>query len=95
VACGTESTKATPAASNFFDVRDITRSTESEEKWFHTNVAKVLYLAKRVRPECLTAIAFLTTRVQKCDIDDLAKLRRLLGYVRFTRARRIVLQVGG
>jgi hypothetical protein len=90
-----ESTRATPTASNLIDVRDITRATESEGKWFHINVAKVLYLAKRVRPECLTAVAFLTTRVQKCDIDDLAKLGRLLGHVRFTRARRIVLQVGG
>ena len=93
--CGVESKRATPAASNLFDVRDTTRATESEGKWFHTNVAKVLYLAKRVRPECLTAVAFLTTRVQKCDIDDLAKLRRLLGYIRFTRDRGIVLQVGG
>jgi hypothetical protein len=49
-------------------------------RWFHTHVAKLLYLAKRVRPEMLTAISFLTTRVQACDQDDLAKLRRALGY---------------
>jgi hypothetical protein len=54
----------------------------------------MLYLAKRVRPECLTAVSFLTTRVQKCDIDDLAKLRRVLGYLKATQERGIVLRVG-
>ena len=54
----------------------------------------MLYLAKRVRPECLTAVAFLSTRVHECDIDDLAKLRRLLGYVLGTRDRGIVFDIG-
>jgi predicted lactoylglutathione lyase len=92
--CGVETTRATPAASVLFDVRDAPKSTESESKWFHTYVAKVLYLAKRARPECLTAVAFLSTRVAVCDIDDLAKLRRLLGYIKLTRDRGIVLRVG-
>ena len=47
-----------------------------------------------VRPECLTAVAFLSTRVHECDIDDLAKLRRLPGYVLGTRDRRIVFDIG-
>ena len=67
---------------------------EAKAKWFHTHVAKILYLAKRVRPECLTAVAFLSTRVAAPDIDDLAKLRRLLGYIRLTRTRGIMLRVG-
>ncbi len=89
-----ETTKVTPATSVLFDIRDDPRATESEAKWFHTHVAKILYLAKRVKPECLTAVAFLSTRVTKSDIDDLAKLRRLLGYIRHTRTRGIVLRVG-
>jgi hypothetical protein len=92
--CGVETTKVTPAASVLFDVRDALKATEDEAKWFHTHVAKILYLAKRVRPECLTAVAFLSTRVAAPDIDDLAKLRRLLGYIRLTRTRGIVLKVG-
>jgi predicted lactoylglutathione lyase len=92
--CGVEMTKVTPAASALFDVRDAPKATEDEAKWFHTHVAKILYLAKRVRPECLTAVAFLSTRVAAPDIDDLAKLRRLLGYIRLTRTRGIVLKVG-
>lgn len=92
--CGVETTRATPASSSLFSVRDAQRASEPESVWFHTYVAKLLYLAKRVRPECLTAVAFLTTRVALCDIDDLAKLRRLLGYIRLTRDRGIILRIG-
>jgi hypothetical protein len=53
----------------------------------------MLYLAK-IRPECLTVMAFLSTRVNVCSIDDLAKLRRLLGYIRHTRTRGKVLRIG-
>ena len=56
-------------------------------KYFHTYIAKTLYLSKRVRFECLT-------HVQACDIDDLRKLERLLGYVAETPDRGIVLRVG-
>ena len=92
--CGVETLRVTPAAATLFDVRHADKASEEESKWFHTYVAKVLYLAKRVRPECLTAVAFLTTRVLVCDVDDLAKLRRLLGYIRGTRERGVVLKIG-
>jgi exosome complex RNA-binding protein Rrp4 len=94
--CGVTKVRSSPATEWLFDVRDTARrATPDEEKWFRTNVAKVLYAAKRVRPECLTAVAFLTTRVQVCDEDDVGKLRRLLGYILGTRERGIVLRVGG
>ena len=92
--CGVETTRVTPAASTLYDVREAPRATAKEAKWFHTNVAKVLYLSKRVRPECLTAVAFLTTRVNVCDLDDLAKLKCLLGSIRYTRDRGIILRIG-
>jgi hypothetical protein len=93
--CGEVKVKPTPAASTLFDVRaDAAKATEDQKKMFHTQVAKVLYLAKRVRPECLTAVSFLATRVHACDVDDLAKLRRLHGYLKGTPHRGIVLRVG-
>ena len=92
--CGAIKTAATPAASILFDVRETTKATTSESKWFHTTTAKLLYLAKRVRPECLTAVAFLSTRINECDQDDLSKLKRLLGYLKGTRERGIVLRIG-
>ena len=60
----------------------------------HRHVAKILYLAKRARPDCLTAVAFLATRVTKCTVDDLAKLDRLIKYVCATRERGIVFAPG-
>ena len=91
---GASEAKATPATSNLFDVRDAPKLSVEESKYFHSYVAKLLYLAKRVRPECLTAVSFLSTRVQVCDIDDMAKLRRLLGYILGTRHRGIILCIG-
>ncbi len=57
-------------------------------------VAKLLYLAKRVRPECLVVIAFLTIRANDVDVEDVAKLKRVLRYLRATQHRSIVLRIG-
>jgi hypothetical protein len=68
--CGVTAARATPAASCLFETRDESpKASVDESEWFHSYVAKVLYLAKRVRPECLTAVAFLSTRVHTCDQD--------------------------
>ncbi len=78
-----------------FDVRDAAKATEAEQQWFNSYVAKVLlYLAKRVRPECLTTVAFLSTRINECDVDDLAKLKRLLGCILGTSERGITMRIG-
>ena len=59
--CGVMSSTVTPASSWLFDTRDDqVKATESEAEWFHSYVTKMLYLSKRVRPECLTAVAFLS-----------------------------------
>ena len=95
--CGIDLTKgaATPASDNLFVTREeAEKLTESEAVWFHRLTAQMLYLAKRTRPETLTAVAFLVTRVTKCDKDDLGKLKRLLLYVNGTRERGIVLRPG-
>ena len=54
----------------------------------------MLYLAKKSRPECLTAVAFLATGVSRCPEHDWEKLVRLLRYVNDTRERGIVLRPG-
>ncbi len=54
-------------------------------------MAKLLCLSKRVRPECLAAVTFLTTRVHEVEENDMGKLRRLLGYLRATQNRGITL----
>jgi hypothetical protein len=77
--CGVWSLRSTPAAPNLFETRNAPKATTEEVKCFRTFVANLLYLAKRVRHECLVAVAFLTTRVHEVDEDDMGKLRRLLG----------------
>ena len=77
--CGVTAPRAKPAAETLFDVRsNVEKASSSEAAYFHTYVAKILYLAKRVRPECLTAVSFLTTRVHDCDIDEFYKRNKNL-----------------
>jgi hypothetical protein len=57
----------------------------AKKEAFHTCVAKLLYLTQRVRPDVLTAVAFLTTRVNCPDVDDANKLHRLLKYLNATK----------
>ena len=93
--CGVDKCRKTPATESLFDTReDAPKASEEDRKWFHTHVMKLQYLAKRVKPECLTAVNFLSSRVQCCDSDDLAKLRRLLGYVLETKERGGCLRIG-
>ena len=86
-----------PAAENLFDTRDDEEAgvINGEQKdWFHTFTAKCLYLAKRSRPEILTTVAFLCTRVTKSNLDDIKKLERLLSYLSGSRERGITLKPG-
>ena len=48
---------------------------------FHRNVARLIFLSKRARPDIQTAIAFLCTRVKLPDIDDNKKLGRVMQYL--------------
>ena len=51
---------------------------------FHHNVAKLLFLCKRARPDIETAVAFLCTHVKAPDTDDYKKLTRVMRYLRGT-----------
>ncbi len=89
--CGVWPLRVTSDAFTVFDTRDAPKTTYEEVQFFRNFVAKLLYLAKRVRLECLVVVAFLTTRVHDVDGDDMNKLRRLLGYLHATKNRGIVL----
>jgi hypothetical protein len=64
---------------------------ESERKRFHTVVAKLLYLAKRIRPDILVAVSYLCTRVTVATDRDLDKLNRVLKYLSGTMDQRLTL----
>ena len=69
------------------------RLAEKEQKLFHSTVARVLYLAKHVRPDTLTVVSFLCTRVTVATEQDQLKLERLLGYFKSTKARKFYIRV--
>ena len=71
---------------------DLFKSNENDERLdkeqsetFHSRVAKLLYLAKRIRPDILTAVAYLSTRVQCSTVKDMEKLNRVLKYINKTK----------
>jgi Reverse transcriptase (RNA-dependent DNA polymerase) len=56
----------TPATDDLFELRESAPMlTPSQAKWFHRHVARVAYVAKRAKPECLPAVAFLSTRASR------------------------------
>jgi hypothetical protein len=59
--------KATsPAADHLFQIiKGIDPLDQDQSEFFHTTVAKLLFLCKRGRPDIQTAIAFLCTRVRE------------------------------
>jgi len=91
---GVQGTKRSPARADLFEVTDEGALTEERRKWFHSNVAKLLYLSKRVRPECLLAVSYLTTRVQCSNAGDAVKLERVVQYLIGTPGRGIMLEPG-
>jgi len=62
-----------------------------EKKYFHSTVAKLLFMVKRARPDLLTVVSFLCTRVQGATQQDMDKLCRVLGYVKATQSQVMIL----
>ena len=84
-------TAATPATEYLFEIRDSPPLNDRDREEFHSRVAKILYLAKRTRPDVLTACVFLAKRVQSPTEDDWQKLERVLKYLNGSREFGIIL----
>jgi hypothetical protein len=91
---GVTGTARTPAADTLFDEDMSELVSESVRVWFHRVVAQLLYLAKRVRWECLPAVSHLAGHVQRCTVRDVEKLHRLVRYIGGTRDLGVVLRPG-
>jgi hypothetical protein len=74
---------AIAAGNHLFEVnkKDPVMLEEDKATMFHHNVAKLLFLCKRARPDMQTAVAFLCTRVKGPDTDDYKKLTRVVRYL--------------
>jgi hypothetical protein len=85
----------TPAKDDFLHV-DVNPTVLGyvDKMTYHSLVAKLLYLAKRARPDILFPVIWLSTRVQEPTDEDYAKLKRVIRYLRGTPKLGIVLKVG-
>ena len=79
-----EGTAVTPAASNLLNVSESPLLPALLKDDFHSLTARLLYLAKRTRPDLLTAVSFLTTRTTAPTVADHKKLERAIKYLRGT-----------
>ena len=89
-----QGTVNTPALPNLFEIIDSPPLDGGEKAKFHSIVAKLLYLAKRTRPDILTTIAFLATRVKSPTENDWKRINRVLKYLNGTSRLGIRLQPG-
>ena len=66
----------TPATPNLFKITDSsTKLTKKDADVFHQNMARLLFLSKRARPDIQTAVVVLCTRVHSPDVDLIVILR--------------------
>jgi len=71
----------TPAKKDLFTVDDGSKQLDRRQgKYFHSILAKLLYVSKRACTDAQLAIAFLCTRVSCSTEQDWKKLIRLLQY---------------
>lgn len=88
--------KPTPADSDLMS--DDPKSAlldANAQKVFHSEVAKVLFIAKRCRMMCLPAISVLASKVTKATVQDRDRLDRIFQYLYATRDMVMRFKCGG
>jgi hypothetical protein len=68
--------RASPATGQLFDQKGSEELGVEAKARFHKFTAKLLYLAKRIRPDILTATSVLCTRVKTPTVEDKKTLDR-------------------
>jgi hypothetical protein len=82
-----------PARKDLFRVNKASELLKTgEARKFHTTVARLLYLSRRGRPDIITVVGFLCTRVKSPMIEDSKKLMQVLGYLKQTKRHTILLK---
>ena len=61
---------------------DAEQLDETRKEIFHRVTAKLIYIKKTARTDIKTTIGFLTTRVDKSDVDNLKELKRVIQYLK-------------
>ena len=91
--CGRATTPATDDL--FTNSEDEALLDQAGSKLFHSDVAKLLYLAKRTRLEILLSVSHLASRVANPTVGDQKKLQRLFDYLSTTKGAILHLKSGG
>jgi hypothetical protein len=77
---------STPAGNDLFKIDENSPNVdEKKAQFYHTYVAKTLFVCKRARPDLQTTVSFLCKRVKDCREDDYKKLKRMLQFIRATK----------
>ena len=85
----------TPALNNLFETSLTSPALpKNKREEYHSAVMTLHYLAKRVRPDILTAVSFCATKVLAPTLEDQSKLDRILGYLQSTSDQKLTLRVG-
>ena len=83
---GTTGTAVNPAEADLFTIDATSPSLDRKRKDdFHSIIASISYIAKRIKPECLVVTSLLASRVHCATEQDWSKLDRLLAYINSTR----------
>ena len=68
---------------NLFNSKNDTKELDQRDaETFHTFVMKCMFVAKGGRPDILTGISYLSTKVLKPYKEDMKKLTRIISYVK-------------
>ena len=82
---GITTTSKYPCALNLFEVSEISPLLSDKDQEKYRGMAmKVLYLAIRIRPDLLTALSYITTKLTSATEDDMKKLLQVLSYLNHT-----------
>ena len=78
------------AKKNLFSVNENNKLLdERKSDTIHSTTQKLLFVAKRSRPDIQPTLSFLCTRVQKSNVTDWEKLKRLLQFINDTIDERL------
>jgi hypothetical protein len=89
-------TKAsTPLTDNLFKSNPLSpKLSKRKQEQFHSLVMTLYYLAKRVRPDIITTVAWCASRVLNPTEEDESKLDRILEYLLNIIDQKLVLCIG-
>ena len=74
-----------PANQELFTINETSPPlSTSDQELFRSRVMKLMYLGIRIRPDLLTALAYLSTRLTKASEDDKKKLHQVYAYLNHT-----------